>query len=604
MVPTWTRSSRTPTSPGSRAVAERGLERLIQKVEAGESEGVVTPWLDRFGRDLIEGSLALKRIVDAGGRLIAVRDGFDSASPGSELTFNLRMSIAQDFLSRTRANFQASVDHAAEKGIYLAAKPPFGYGRDEERRLVADRDERLLVRELFKRRAEGANYAELKRWLSPKLTDLPARPDPETGDDRRRRTITKQGVKTILSNRAYVGEMRAQSGQKGSPRTITNSHPPLVSHEEWEAAQIHQPFVPRNGTAAGAALRGLVFCGTCGRRCKTGLSGPPEKRRASYVCTADDCAARASMRTDLLDDHVEGWLMLAAAEHEPHMEAIILGDTRFADAMAEVEEARSALEEFRDSIEMQRQLGMDGFAKGLAVRKEALEVARRRLSEVRAPEHRTPPKTAVATRESIVAVAPRREHAEVRRARRPKASRDRAAREPAAPSGARGRVLRRSPGAVLPLPRRPGPRPRVVTGPPPVTGISELVLEVSDLDAARRFYRDDLGFEETLYGEGRDGRYWYLVGDSARLGLWTPQVGLAGGRGGAHVHFAFHVAEVELDRLLGRLRDRGVEVEGPVQLGPGRAVYVTDPDRNVVEFWTQDLAEYAASARAQRGANK
>ena len=51
---------------------------------------------------------------------------------------------------------------------------------------------------------------------------------------------------------------------------------------------------------------------------------------------------------------------------------------------------------------------------------------------------------------------------------------------------------------------------------PPVSGISELVLEVSDLDRARRFYREVLGFEETLYGEGREGRYWYLIGDAAR----------------------------------------------------------------------------------------
>ncbi|MGZ5337712.1 MAG: VOC family protein [Solirubrobacterales bacterium] len=139
------------------------------------------------------------------------------------------------------------------------------------------------------------------------------------------------------------------------------------------------------------------------------------------------------------------------------------------------------------------------------------------------------------------------------------------------------------------------------TDPAPVTAISELVLEVSDLDTARAFYRDDLGFEETLYGEGREGRYWYLIGETARLGLWTEQVGLAGGRGGVHVHFAFHVAEAEIDRLLERLGQRGVEVEGPVQLGPGRAIYVTDPDGNVVEFWSQDLAEYAAGARAGGG---
>jgi catechol-2,3-dioxygenase len=154
---------------------------------------------------------------------------------------------------------------------------------------------------------------------------------------------------------------------------------------------------------------------------------------------------------------------------------------------------------------------------------------------------------------------------------------------------------------------------------PPVSGISELVLEVSDLDAARRFYRDLLGFEETLYGEGRDDRLWYLIGSSARLGLWTPQVGLAGGRGGAHVHFAFQLPRDALDPLLERLRAAGVEVEGPIQLGAdraiyvtdpekgfqegisGRALYVTDPDGNVVEFWTQDMAEYAAGARRAAG---
>ena len=133
---------------------------------------------------------------------------------------------------------------------------------------------------------------------------------------------------------------------------------------------------------------------------------------------------------------------------------------------------------------------------------------------------------------------------------------------------------------------------------PPVSGISELVLEVSDLDAARRFYRDLLGFEETLYGEGRDDRLWYLIGSSARLGLWTPQVGLAGGRGGAHVHFAFQFPREALDPLIERLRAAGVEVEGPIQLGADRAIYVTDPDGNVVEFWTQDMAQYSAGARA------
>jgi catechol 2,3-dioxygenase-like lactoylglutathione lyase family enzyme len=140
-----------------------------------------------------------------------------------------------------------------------------------------------------------------------------------------------------------------------------------------------------------------------------------------------------------------------------------------------------------------------------------------------------------------------------------------------------------------------------VSDPPPVSGISELVLEVSDLEAARRFYREVLGFEETLYGEGAEGRYWYLVGESARLGLWTEQVGLAGGRGGSHVHFAFNIADQEIDRLKERIEAAGAEVEGPIQLGPGRAIYVTDPDGNVVEFWSQDMTVYTEGAREGGG---
>jgi catechol 2,3-dioxygenase-like lactoylglutathione lyase family enzyme len=124
----------------------------------------------------------------------------------------------------------------------------------------------------------------------------------------------------------------------------------------------------------------------------------------------------------------------------------------------------------------------------------------------------------------------------------------------------------------------------------PVTGVSELVLEVGDLDAAVRFYADVLGFPVVERWEQREA-VWVMAGDRTRIGLWRPQVGLAGGRGGAHVHFAMHLAEQEFDPAVERLRAHGaapevIEFEG----GRGRAVYVTDPDGHVVELWTWDVA--------------
>jgi catechol 2,3-dioxygenase-like lactoylglutathione lyase family enzyme len=123
----------------------------------------------------------------------------------------------------------------------------------------------------------------------------------------------------------------------------------------------------------------------------------------------------------------------------------------------------------------------------------------------------------------------------------------------------------------------------------PVTGVSELVLEVLDLDAAERFYAEDLGLPVVERWGDREA-VWVMAGDRTRIGLWKPQVGLAGGRGGIHVHFAMHISEDDYDAAVHRLKERGLEVE-EVAFGPGgRSAYVTDPDGNVVELWTWDVA--------------
>ena len=125
----------------------------------------------------------------------------------------------------------------------------------------------------------------------------------------------------------------------------------------------------------------------------------------------------------------------------------------------------------------------------------------------------------------------------------------------------------------------------------PVTGVSELVLEVVDLEEAERFYAGVLGLPVVARWPDR-GAIWVMAGDRTRIGLWRPQVGLAGGRGGLHVHFAMHIAEADYERAVEVLRERGEAVEELAFDGAGRAAYVTDPDGNVVELWTWDVSEH------------
>jgi len=125
----------------------------------------------------------------------------------------------------------------------------------------------------------------------------------------------------------------------------------------------------------------------------------------------------------------------------------------------------------------------------------------------------------------------------------------------------------------------------------PVTGVSELVLEVVDLEAAERFYADVLGLPVVERWEHREA-VWLMAGRQTRIGLWRPQVGLARGRGGLHVHFALHIGDEDYDAAVARVRAHGLEPEEH-RFGlydESRAAYVTDPDGNVVELWTWDVA--------------
>jgi catechol 2,3-dioxygenase-like lactoylglutathione lyase family enzyme len=122
----------------------------------------------------------------------------------------------------------------------------------------------------------------------------------------------------------------------------------------------------------------------------------------------------------------------------------------------------------------------------------------------------------------------------------------------------------------------------------PIIGLFEMVLEVEDLAAAERFYREVLGLPVAdRWGDERPA-VWLALGREGYLGLWPPETGGAaaihGGRGGAHVHFALRVPMGTLDAVRARTASLGYAIEER-DFGRGnRAIYLDDPDGNVVEL--------------------
>ena len=389
---------------GSTHVADRELERLIQKIENGESEGIIVPWTDRFARDVIEGNLAYRRIALAGGRLIGAMDGLDSASPGNKETFGYRMVNAEAQLDRARENFHAGVDGAVARRAYIY-KTPFGYRKDDAGRLVIDEADAKLVRELFERRAAGENLGQLLRWFNGAGALNVHQGKDANGEPNPPKPFTKNGIAGLLRNRAYLGEMsRQQRGKKGQPKVEKDYHPPIVTENEFNAANsVKGIFYPRDSSLADQArLRGLVYCSTCGKRVKVNGSTTGGQRVANYCCTGD-CERRAGIRASVLDAYISNLLLRAAVAKEPHIAAVIDGDTRYQDALDAVAQAQRLHDELRDDMDAQAVMGTKDFIQALKIRKEAITTARRALAKVKPADARKREPDKVMTAEEFIA---------------------------------------------------------------------------------------------------------------------------------------------------------------------------------------------------------
>jgi catechol-2,3-dioxygenase len=114
-------------------------------------------------------------------------------------------------------------------------------------------------------------------------------------------------------------------------------------------------------------------------------------------------------------------------------------------------------------------------------------------------------------------------------------------------------------------------------------GLCELTLETPDPAGLADFYTRVFGLPVL---EREDDRIWLGCGEQARLGLWSPGEKEFGDRGGRHVHFAFSVDHGELLDVCQRLRELGIEHEGPVEHDGGdHSLYFEDPEGNLVEAW-------------------
>jgi catechol 2,3-dioxygenase len=130
----------------------------------------------------------------------------------------------------------------------------------------------------------------------------------------------------------------------------------------------------------------------------------------------------------------------------------------------------------------------------------------------------------------------------------------------------------------------------------PQTRIGHVHLKVADLDRAVHFYRDVLGFE-LQQRFGRSAAFLSAGGYHHHIGLntWESKGGSPPPRGTTGL---YHVAILmpnrrELARMVQRLVDHGISIDGASDHGVSEAIYLHDPDGNGLEIYVdRDRADW------------
>jgi site-specific DNA recombinase len=327
---------------GAKPVAQRELGRLLERIESGLSRGLVTMNLKRFGRDTLETLQATKRIKEAGGRLVTVEDGVDSSQASGKLVITMLAALAEQELDARREAWRAARGSAVKRGVHVAPTPIGYLRRTSDGRLEVDPETAPLISVAFRLRAESKSWGQIAAFL----TENGVLPRERKG--RKSVAWSRQGVSSVIRNPVYKGQ--ARSGEFVMP----NAHEPIVSEEEWQAAQRGGKSLGhvRDGSIAGQGLlAGIAHCAGCGHKLSlTGSTTRNGARVANYYCrthyASGKCGSPAVASTRTLDPYVEQQLLEALRSDDPRLVKPAAIGKRIKATEEVVEAAHAELEAF------------------------------------------------------------------------------------------------------------------------------------------------------------------------------------------------------------------------------------------------------------------
>jgi DNA invertase Pin-like site-specific DNA recombinase len=355
-----------------------GFQAMLARLEAGETDGVVTMKVDRFARDTADGLEIVKGIIGRDQVFASCHERMDPRTKEGRYMLRQFLSNAEYFLDQISESWDTAKARAIAGGKHIG---PTGIGYLKVEAVpskpthISPVDSAALggptvpgmlvpspvygpaVTELFDQAATGkVGDQALAHWMHAEAPRRGGAP------------YAASEVRRWLRNRLYLGEVRY------GELVNTEAHQPLTTELTWRRAQ-REPGELRRAPSP-FLLKGLIRCAGCryamGGANHGGAGQTPVYRcnRGTRGCPGPSVVTAAS---------IEAFVIGLAKEH---MRGLVLGEGAEELAVADreaieaFEVARLEVETFVADVEARQLMGDSVWNDGLRLRVEEREARR------------------------------------------------------------------------------------------------------------------------------------------------------------------------------------------------------------------------------------
>lgn len=254
------------------------FQRMLADVKRQRINTILVTELSRLSRSVTDFLNFIKELEDHGCDFICLQYDFDTTSPAGKVFMTIIMALAQFERELTAERIKNNFHARALRGLSNGGTPFLGYDKDPANsgKLLVNKDEALIVREIFDYFVKVSKTSEVAQWLNKKSTTNKSWTGKD-GKSRGGKKFTRSAIWRILTNPAYIGKREVNKTHRDmNPKDlkpeehyqlVNASWKPLIDNDVFEAAQGKLNWSKRVKTAPthDFILSGLLVCDECGK---------------------------------------------------------------------------------------------------------------------------------------------------------------------------------------------------------------------------------------------------------------------------------------------------------------------------------------------------